>query len=1151
MQELAFKYDTSCEPKRTIAFEYNYKKFNEIWLSYKRICSICNTALFSKPVAAEKATTGFFDMPALLLNKVLRAQVHDDTSAYILKDTDFFVLKDIIISKEQYGYIYKHIFAYRLIENRDIITQESLFASKELYADVYKHYLAYKDLWKTSVNKTYMGRLDDIKTIVNDTILTSSPIKQGYINSLDFAIGYQYRSINIFNINAVKTPERLGFIYDIKPIYKEDYNAFIYKHIIINKSKFYDTNAFNYTSFNINIKKAFIYSNAFGSREYRNINIHDNISIIRDMRKNVLISCIKPFTMESRIISYIPAGKWTFDINYYATLHHDEPVIKDLDNTRTLISNYSTFIPLKGKIKYINIDVDTIPFNRKSLYANIPTDISPIDILRKSMVIYDPMTNVITTHKIPHIFDETVQLYKSHKVPYIFSEKGHFAYRKSYGIFFDSHYYSDIFAYREVYEISHMINENWLYRKYRIPMISDTFGAIFRKQYKVNSDEIDLWLFRKLKDLSYYIGRGYDIYIVPAKRKDRNIFTEYMDTMVYRILKNMGLLISQEISASKMKLPIGLYDDPLFCDKDTYKLYVDYINYWAIKDRIAAMIYNGQTWANKDRKAIWSENQIWSILDRKPTWLPSDEWVTKDSKAMFTLKQEWTWKDGKAIWTLKNEWLSKDNKPVWYEKDYWSSKEADKINLYKHEWVEKERNGVTIADFSWIDRGKRNFSTSMYDYDVFTLKSLREIDLFREMEEFQKCPKDTRTDYHVGEWVWMDDYDKPFEPEEFGIDELLLPEEDTRYEDFEDIIFNKERLRPRNPVKKIDDYTWVAKYPIKHPLKRDDRKLDEGYYVARYGSNKKEYSAKYYYGITPKGSGFDQYYGIRTSIMYKVYLAFYDLWQGNLFKLSAMSMVDSLKYMLELLYKWIEKEIPPYNKLSEYMEAMRVYRQIRWFGECAIINNSQYIVSFEADDLKSHLDTGTCDIPNDLDSNNTMYINADDCAIKNRNTGEDSYVKFYIDVKRDTVIHFDLHPGNGSVNIYIDEDCVGTVNNIQRNCCYLLRYTGRTVVVKIERKAADNTDLDFAIGNIIVDGNSFKNLNIQFDPALRAGNKPLDEITRKMIAYANMSDDFEEAYQTLKERSAGISITVEQMIEYWELHHKGKVKGKRLTIKKT
>ena len=133
--------------------------------------------------------------------------------------------------------------------------------------------------------------------------------------------------------------------------------------------------------------------------------------------------------------------------------------------------------------------------------------------------------------------------------------------------------------------------------------------------------------------------------------------------------------------------------------------------------------------------------------------------------------------------------------------------------------------------------------------------------------------------------------------------------------------------------------------------------------------------------------------------------------------------------------------------------------------------------------------------------------------------------------------------------IYIDGVLVDTVSTSKLNLTYPLDYTGRPIVIDIIKPREHNLNNMFCIGNIIVAKGTFKDLSIEFDPTLKAGNKPLDEIAKKMIQYANEHDDVTAAYEHILKANVGVSEMYKKMIEYWELHHQDKVKGKRLTIK--
>lgn len=388
-----------------------------------------------------------------------------------------------------------------------------------------------------------------------------------------------------------------------------------------------------------------------------------------------------------------------------------------------------------------------------------------------------------------------------------------------------------------------------------------------------------------------------------------------------------------------------------------------------------------------------------------------------------------------------------------------------------------------------------------------------------------------------GSWAWVEEPENPFDNYNDlqlygGIDELLLPEQDYRYENFEDIIFNRKTNRPRNPVKKINNNTWVCKYPTKHPFKNTHPNA----------------------GVAYVGEVKDNYYGVNVKIMQEIYLKYYQIWQENLFKFSTMSMHEASNAMLEYIYSWILLYYPP-----EYLEqALRVFRQIRWFSECAVLNNSQYIVSGEWVDLKM------LDIPNDLDDNDTMYYDEKTFSIRNTKeslgerdpqTGEmvgrtEAAVEFHCKVWKDTILTFSVLIRHGTMNLYIDDVLVDQISSTRRFNSYPIKFTDEEVTIRFEKTEENNVG-DFLLADVTLKGQKFGELEVQFDPKLKAGNKTINIVADKMRKWANMYDDAAEALEELQKKNIGVAVTIDMMEQYLELHHKNKTKGKRLTIKKT
>ena len=495
-------------------------------------------------------------------------------------------------------------------------------------------------------------------------------------------------------------------------------------------------------------------------------------------------------------------------------------------------------------------------------------------------------------------------------------------------------------------------------------------------------------------------------------------------------------------------------------------------------------------------------NSIVSFLPKlKDVHINIDEWLKKEKPHMNILDMIFAEKPGKTCYYDYGEWVKKEDLSLYLE---------------TQEAIIKSKAPMSVIDCCVpAIRELEGF----YDYGVFAEKNL-ECDIFHQMKALEITKHVMLNPESCKNWGWIYEDPDPFQGDAFGIDELLLPERDTRYADFIDIIFDKENMVPRNPISQINDTTFVGKYPTRHPIP--------------------EYED---IGIV--------YLDVRTSIMHDIFLEYYKIWQSKIFEFGAMNMVQSSKLMLEYIYSWIMTTYhnePDDPKLSE---ALRVFRQIRWYTERAIIQNAQYIISYEMAPLESKLTTGTCASPNDLDTNYSMFIDSQKGVIKPNPLyfgTQSAHVSFTIENLKDTSFSFSLSNNTGSVKIYLNGALIDTVYH-SGSLIYGIPYTGTENTIKIEKSAADNINAAFYIGYIKVPDMSFKDLKVEFDPTLRAGNRPINEVAQKMIAYANNHDDVQKAYEEIRKANLGVSETYKKMLDYWHLHHQNKTKGKRLTIK--
>lgn len=623
--------------------------------------------------------------------------------------------------------------------------------------------------------------------------------------------------------------------------------------------------------------------------------------------------------------------------------------------------------------------------------------------------------------------------------------------------------------------------------------------------------------------------------IIPMSRVNKFSSIDKFQVMLDKLARDIDMLDST-MWASVLKRPAFMQDTVLGMDKKQFQVFIDCENEWLKKYSVKMGVLDNIHIHKKKRKVDtfndeWVNRPCNLNLTVEPP-MPS----TKVPKDLNIYMDEWLKRDiSHKIYLFKDKWLKKEPSLVYYDYGLF----ADKYK--KPTMISEGLNPLTKENTMFID-----FVSSVireadiriwFDEIIVTEKVLHDISIGNQLEWLYKTNKklDLRPE-DFGNWVWVYETPDPIQGEPFGIDELLLPENDTQYENFKDIIFDKETLTPRNPVKVIDETTFIAKYPIKHPSERF-KELAVDYDASAYD--------------------WENYYGIKTEIMHTCFTKYYRIWEAKMFDFSTMTMTQAVNQMLEYMYAWMIDYFP----LEELEEAFRVLKLIRWYGESAIIQNSQYIISYEYDILESKLTSGKCHIPNDLietvgdgKTNDTMYVDASLGVIRNNPTyigNGDAYVEFYIDNKKNTTFTFSLSNTVGSVNIYINGVLKDQKSFTSLNITYPLPATGMTNVIRIEKPKNHNLNSTFFIGNIKVPYCSFKDLSIEFDTKLRAGNKPLDVIAKKLIAYCQLHADRDKVYDVLMKANLGINETYKKMLEYWKLHHEGKTKGKRLTIKKS
>lgn len=334
-----------------------------------------------------------------------------------------------------------------------------------------------------------------------------------------------------------------------------------------------------------------------------------------------------------------------------------------------------------------------------------------------------------------------------------------------------------------------------------------------------------------------------------------------------------------------------------------------------------------------------------------------------------------------------------------------------------------------------------------------------------------------------------------------GVDELLLPSEDFDYSQFKKDIFDYETGKPIDPVKKIDDTTFIARYPVDHPI-------STGEDIGRKYLELDVYTLKHLIEV------------------------FYITWQNRIFEFGTMDLKTGIEKMLKYMEIYIEYRMPV--NLQE--KAWRCYQLFRWYGEATIIKNSTYKVTFKYKPWKSNLYTGTISCPHNLENViiNTGYVL--------ENTANNAVVELQQEVKREGFIQCDIRLLSGEVNIFINDIKVKTLD---RSLRVELPIEEGPLKVRFEFKG----DM-FKLGNIIIDNCEFDDIVTEYNFEPGKANLGADLITKRICNYFMVT---EENFDSIKEGIQGalsLRDLSNRLLEYYEDHHKGKDKGKRLTVKR-
>lgn len=1029
-------------------------------------------------------------------------------------------------------------------------------------------------------NISFANYLNNIYTFNKDNMRMN--LHENYFANTDsnFIINY-YTGFNDFN----KKSFLLNTISEQSFLSSFNNNLFILNNSFISKTGKH--------SFSYEIKSFYIKNH----RSYLNVFRYDFISkyaVQLKESKNEFIDNVIKYVHEKNIYS------WIHTIYKNIKMHESNDMFMLVPKYTYVYPNNTFFIKTNQFIKIPSLPVFIHKLS-KQIYKDYidSNNIKFFDLIKKDVdgigsgLFYAPiMRNVFSNdifehiHKLPH--DSVIRDYSfdTHRNAY------HLNIANKINNFGKIHHNIKIYNEKDNLVIVNPRLLRSLYkmvcsdRVFRHTMYNNKIVNFFKeKRLTEIIDKGSVSLMRSIYYANLFDTKN-DYTIVFFNKYGKNTFEDKVINNITKLPKYSQIVYSS-MAASKFRKNLYQDQDELFCDKlQRNNNYISLIQDSVIKHYIVTNFYNTDCPIYKNTKTSFV-NMIETYASKKATDANSFTLESFNRKLLLAFENNIGPIQRTVKEMFRNEWeviyrLYRDTriipqqeeyakilkivnetyieaidvpKLIYFPNDEWIIKKYVDIEIniqpdgiYKlpkdisfhkeeNEFLYSFRNVWSTATEQWLKRHS-TFTTSVFNQCILDKTNELIANIFPEFNEFNKIihevviPVDEITD-----WAWVYDEDSPF-VDPFKIDELLLPENDTRYEDFEDIIFNRKTLKPRDPVKVLDKNTFIAKFPNHYPIKDYD------------GKNAYENVAV-------------EYLDVRTGIMRKIFIGFYKLWQDNVFDFAKMTIQQSAKKILDYLYTWILMQFA----LEDIPEALRVFRLIRWYLECCIIETSEYIVSYEADNLTSgKLNTTTIDIPNDMfpdqkyaendpiEQNATMFIDTDKHVIRNNPSllhSSDAHVTFYIENTFETTISFSLHTLT-PVSIILNGEIIDTITlPTSSKMVYNIPYTDSFNTFTIYKDKFDNNDTDFLIGNIVIVGMGHTGeLDIKFNPVLN-GNKILNNTSQKLISYMNLYEDNEELMHELVKGNIHLDVAYDKLCQYWELHHQHKDKGKRLTIKRT
>ena len=280
-----------------------------------------------------------------------------------------------------------------------------------------------------------------------------------------------------------------------------------------------------------------------------------------------------------------------------------------------------------------------------------------------------------------------------------------------------------------------------------------------------------------------------------------------------------------------------------------------------------------------------------------------------------------------------------------------------------------------------------------------------------------------------------------------------------------------------------------------------------------------------------------EYVDVNVKILEHTMFLIRNIWRENIYKYNMLSARDSIEHMLIILVRRIEELTSAVDKENDRHQYLRCMKLFKWYSEMAILNNCEYLLKFKTEAIAPNYNEMSI-------SELEEYMSLDNLILSEGFMFERKFNSLRSTV---TIENTAIIPISVSMKLYIESTKIS-----------ISTYSG---AVKSTIEYGDG------IHNVTVNVSDLASIDIMRDGYACIGsvkiNVPTDDFTVKYKGTIGESNSvFEEIldkYSIFKYSSEEISkfnnsypmtVAIQKIRDYFELHHKNKLKGKRLVTKR-